>query len=53
LAKIFNDVGLPVILKDLQALNAARLRRQYLELWFGQAKLPASCGGLRLAFFCN
>jgi hypothetical protein len=46
LAKIFNDVGLPVILKDLSGVegSAAKARANTFELWFGQAKLPASCG---------
>jgi hypothetical protein len=46
LAKIFNDVGLPVALKDLSDVegSAAKARANTFELWFGQAKLPASCG---------
>ena len=46
LVKIFNDVGLPVILKDLSGVegSAAKARANTFELWFGQAKLPASCG---------
>ena len=46
LVKIFNDVGLPVILKDLSDVegSAAKARANTFELWFGLAKLPASCG---------
>ena len=46
LVKIFTDVGLPVTLKDLSGIdgNATKARANTFELWFGQAKLPASCG---------
>ena len=46
LVKIFNDVGLPVILKDLSDVegSAAKARANTFELWFGLARLPASCG---------
>ena len=46
LVKIFNDVGLPVVLKDLSDVegSAAKARANTFELWFGLAKLPASCG---------
>ena len=38
LVKIFNDVGLPVILKDLSGVegSAAKARANTFELWFGQ-----------------
>ncbi len=46
LAKIFRDVGLPLALKDLSAVegSAAKSRANTFELWFGKASLPASCG---------
>jgi hypothetical protein len=46
LVKILNNVGLPVTLKDLSGSegSAAKARANTFELWFGQAKLPASCG---------
>ncbi len=46
LVKIFIDVGLPIALKDLSGEegSAAKARANTFELWFGQAKLPASCG---------
>ncbi len=46
LAKILTNVGLPVTVKDLSAVegSAAKARANTFELWFGKAALPASCG---------
>ncbi len=45
LATMFNDVGLNVAVKDLSAAegNAAKARPNTFELWFGTARVPASC----------
>lgn len=46
IAKLFNNVGLPVDVKDLSASEgaSAKARPNTFELWFGRAAIPASCG---------
>ena len=58
LVKIFNDVGLPVTLKDLSAVegSAAKARANTFELWFGQAKLCRHPAGFEISVwhsFCS
>jgi predicted transcriptional regulator len=45
LAKLFTNVGLSVVVKDLSAVPgaSAKARPNSFELWFGSAVLPASC----------
>ncbi len=47
LAKMFSDVGLKVVAKDLSAAegSAAKARPNTFELWFGTAPVPAICAG--------
>ena len=45
LAKMFTDVGLKVLVKDLSDLasSAAKARPNTFELWFGTDPVPAAC----------
>jgi hypothetical protein len=46
LAKLFTDVGLHVVVKDLSAgASSGKGRPNTFELWFGTAAVPASCAG--------
>jgi hypothetical protein len=46
LAKLFTNVGLAVVVKDLSSTAGAagKVRPNSFELWFGSASIPASCG---------
>jgi len=46
IAKLFNDVGLPIDVKDLSGGegSSVKARPNTFELWFGRAAIPARCG---------
>ncbi len=45
ISRLFTNVGLPVTVKDMSAVEgaSAKVRPNSFELWFGSASLPASC----------